>query len=144
MQALGAYLYDRLLPEADAADFRTLFSAVADTITTSLIVEDGLTWLPWELVAPYQHNAPPRCLVDRYDLSRWVDGLGPCCIANLRSARSRWRPTARWALAGPRCLVPCRLQTSAAWRGPKARYMVCICCARWTPPSHRRWYLWRK
>jgi hypothetical protein len=80
--SLGIYLYDRLFPAETAADFRSVFWQAADRIRTWLIVEDvvnhGLNWLPWELVAPYQDNdaAVPRFLGERYYLSRWVDGLG--------------------------------------------------------------------
>jgi hypothetical protein len=76
MLALGTYLFDRLFPTDGAEAFRAAYWQGARQITTWLIVEDGITWLPWELVAPYREEDPPRFLCERYQLSRWVDGLG--------------------------------------------------------------------
>jgi GH25 family lysozyme M1 (1,4-beta-N-acetylmuramidase)/nucleoside phosphorylase/O-acetyl-ADP-ribose deacetylase (regulator of RNase III) len=77
--ALGAYLYDCLFPVGSAEAFRTAFWQAANqhTTWTWLIVEDGLTWLPWELIAPYrlEDNAPPQLLGERCRVGRWIEGL---------------------------------------------------------------------
>ncbi|MFO1432820.1 MAG: SUMF1/EgtB/PvdO family nonheme iron enzyme [Candidatus Competibacteraceae bacterium] len=79
MRSVGTYLFDRLFPTETAGAFRTAFWQAAERLTTWLIIEDGVTWLPWELVAPYQEedDAPIRFLSERYRLGRWVAGLGP-------------------------------------------------------------------
>jgi hypothetical protein len=82
--ALGTYLYDRLFPAGEAAELRELLWQIEELWRdqphppTCLIVEDGLAWLPWELVAPYRpDDGRPRFLCERFQLGRWVDGLGP-------------------------------------------------------------------
>ncbi|MFO1432828.1 MAG: SUMF1/EgtB/PvdO family nonheme iron enzyme [Candidatus Competibacteraceae bacterium] len=79
MRSVGIYLFDRLFPTETAGAFRQALWQAAERLTTWLIIEDGVTWLPWELVAPYQEedDAPIRFLSERYQLGRWVAGLGP-------------------------------------------------------------------
>jgi hypothetical protein len=78
MLSVGMYLFDTLFPVDEAADFRTAFWQAVDKIATWLIVEDGITWLPWELVVPYHdvENGPLTFLSERFNLTRWIDGLG--------------------------------------------------------------------
>jgi hypothetical protein len=78
--SLGAVLYDRLFPKESAAAFRAAYedSALDHPSWTWLIVEDGATWIPWELVAPYHPGvSEPRLLSEHFKLGRWVEGLGP-------------------------------------------------------------------
>ncbi len=83
MLSIGTYLFDRLFPSDSAKDFREIYWKIADRLTTWLVVEDGIvedgvSWLPWELVVPYRAGdmASPHFLGERYQLSRWVEGLG--------------------------------------------------------------------
>jgi formylglycine-generating enzyme required for sulfatase activity len=79
MRSLGTYLFDHLFPAETAADFREALWQAEGRLMTWLIREDGHTWLPWELVVPYraEDNVPLRCLGERYQLSHWIEGLGP-------------------------------------------------------------------
>ncbi|MEC4812328.1 MAG: AAA-like domain-containing protein [Scytonema sp. PMC 1069.18] len=79
MISLGRYLFDILFPAETTADFRNLFWQVADKISTWLIMEEGITWLPWELVVPYSNEHPSQSqyfFCERYQLSHWIQGLG--------------------------------------------------------------------
>ena len=76
--SLGSYFFDLFFPADTAAAFREAFWQICDQISTWLIIEDGITWLPWELVVPYQedHTTPWRFWGEQYRLSRWIQGLG--------------------------------------------------------------------
>jgi|GEM_PF-990366 len=76
--SLGSYFFDLFFPADTAAAFRETFWQIFDQISTWLIIEDGITWLPWELVVPYQedHTTPWRFWGEQYRLSRWIQGLG--------------------------------------------------------------------
>ncbi len=81
MLSLGTYLFDQIFPAEAASAFRSVFWR-ANLLATSwdwLIIHDGFTWLPWELVVPYREDdhAPFGFLCERYRMSQWVDGLGP-------------------------------------------------------------------
>lgn len=79
MRSLGTYLFDHLFPAETAADFREALWQAEGRLMTWLVREDGHTWLPWELFVPYraEDNAPLQCLGERYQLSHWIEGLGP-------------------------------------------------------------------
>ena len=79
MVSVGCFLFDMLFPAETTALLRDAFWQVADQISTWLIIEDGITWLPWELVVPYRDDndtIPQRFLCESYFLSRWIQGLG--------------------------------------------------------------------
>lgn len=79
MTSLSTYLFDWLFPADTTTAFRDAFWQVADQVSTWLIIEDGITWLPWELVVPYRdedNTIPLRFLSERYHLARWIQGLG--------------------------------------------------------------------
>ncbi|NEO33947.1 MAG: tetratricopeptide repeat protein [Symploca sp. SIO3C6] len=78
MISLGIYFFDIFFPSDTATAFREAFWQIFDQISTWLIIEDGITWLPWELVVPYQEDntTPLRFWGERYRLSRWIQGLG--------------------------------------------------------------------
>ncbi|MEH2155399.1 NB-ARC domain-containing protein [Nostoc sp.] len=79
MISVGYFLFDMLLPTETTALLRDAFWQVAEQISTWLIIEDGITWLPWELIVPYRdddYTMPRRFLCERYFLSRWIQGLG--------------------------------------------------------------------
>ncbi|MBM7845945.1 alpha-amylase family glycosyl hydrolase [Herpetosiphon giganteus] len=103
----GTYLYDLLFPLNTAAAFREHFWLNAESITNWLIVEQGNIWLPWELVAPYQDDQAPRFLGERYELSRWIHGLGSImypeivigdlALATYQNTATAHANPARWA-----------------------------------------------
>lgn len=79
MLSFGAYLFDMFFPLDTAASFREIFSQASEQLKTWLVIEDGLTWVPWELmVSPVSDKSvSPRFLGECFQLSRWVNGLGP-------------------------------------------------------------------
>jgi O-acetyl-ADP-ribose deacetylase (regulator of RNase III) len=92
MVAIGSYLYDRLVPREGAGQLRDMIEQVEaarrNRIATPTKPERPLTWLviesgteaslPWELVVPYEANAPgARFLSESWHMSHWVAGLGP-------------------------------------------------------------------
>ncbi len=76
--AFGVYLFDRLFPLDQAAAFHEAYWKAANHLTTWLFVEDGVTWIPWELLVPHrgENNLPLRFLGESFQLSRWIE-LGP-------------------------------------------------------------------
>jgi hypothetical protein len=76
--SLGTYLFDRLFPPETTAAFQETFWQIADRLSTCLILEDGISWLPWELLVPYRPHETESLsfLGERCQLSRWVQGLG--------------------------------------------------------------------
>ena len=80
MKSLGNYLFDLLFPVPATAAFHGAYWRAAEQhgSWTWLVVEDGVTWLPWELVAPYRTGRPDRLrFLGEHRLSRWIGGLGP-------------------------------------------------------------------
>lgn len=78
MLSLGKYLFDKFFPLETASSFRSVLSIVAERLNTWLIVEDGTTWLPWELLAfDWGGTGHPRFLSEHICLGRWVEGKGP-------------------------------------------------------------------
>jgi hypothetical protein len=79
MLSFGRYLFDLLFPSREAAVFRKAYREALPRLTTWLVIEDALTWLPWEIVAPHFADTgdPPYFLCERHRLTRWVEGLGP-------------------------------------------------------------------
>ncbi len=76
--SLGTYLFDRLFPPDKTASFHETFWQIADRLSTCLIVEDEVSWMPWEQLVPYRHDETESLsfLGERCQLSRWVEGLG--------------------------------------------------------------------
>lgn len=76
--SLGTYFFDRLFPTETAAAFHEAYWKAADQLTTWLVVDDGVSWLPWELLVPHRKDSQPplRFLCERFQISRWVE-LGP-------------------------------------------------------------------
>ncbi len=76
---LGKSLFNQLFPSESTGEFCQALWQVAGQLTTWLIRQDEHTWLPWELLVPYRanENAPLYFLGERYQLSRWIEGLGP-------------------------------------------------------------------
>jgi WD40 repeat protein/HEAT repeat protein len=84
--SFGKYLFDLLFPHDKTTLFREAFWKAAGRLKTWLIVEDGVTWLPWELVVPHgdeDDTVPAGFLCERFRLSRWVEGLGPPLYSEL-------------------------------------------------------------
>ncbi len=78
MLSLGTYLFNRLFPTEEAAFFHEALRKAAGRLHTWLIVEDGVTWLPWELlVHDWGDTGQPQFLGEQFCISRWIAGLGP-------------------------------------------------------------------
>jgi hypothetical protein len=73
--SFGTYLFDRLFPADQAAAFREIFWQAAEHLTTWLFVEDGVTWIPWELLVPYRTEALLDPTLPRYGTDRVQERL---------------------------------------------------------------------
>ncbi|NEO33950.1 MAG: hypothetical protein F6K36_26750 [Symploca sp. SIO3C6] len=78
MISLGTYLFNRLFPVNTTTAFHEIFWQATNQLSTWLIIEDGVTWLPWEFIVPYHPDKtePLLFLSEKFQLSRWVEGLG--------------------------------------------------------------------
>jgi|GEM_PF-4744012 len=78
MLSLGTYFFNLLFPANTTTAFHEIFWQAINQLSTWLIIEDGVTWLPWELIVPYHpdNTEPLFFLSEKCQLSRWVEGLG--------------------------------------------------------------------
>ena len=78
MLSLGTYLFNLLFPANTTTAFHEIFWQAINQLSTWLIIEDGITWLPWEFIVPYHPDKtePLFFLSEKCQLSRWVEGLG--------------------------------------------------------------------
>lgn len=78
MLSFGAYIFELFFPVDTTASFREIFRQASEQLKTWLIIEDGLTWVPWELMAApvSDKSISRRFFGERFQLSRWVNGLG--------------------------------------------------------------------
>ena len=77
--SLGHHLFTLLFPVETTPTFHDILDRVTPYITNWLIVEDprmeGFTWIPWELLA-CKEQEQPYFFGERFNLGRWVQGLG--------------------------------------------------------------------
>jgi hypothetical protein len=78
MLSLGTHFFQCLFPREETALFHEALRKAAGRLHTWLIVEDGVTWLPWELLAhDWCGTGQVQFLSERFHVSRWIAGLGP-------------------------------------------------------------------
>ncbi len=78
MLSLGIHFFQRLFPTGETALFHEALRKAAGRLHTWLIVEDGVTWLPWELLAhDWCGTGQVQFLAEQFRISRWIAGLGP-------------------------------------------------------------------
>lgn len=77
LNSIGTQLYDQLFSE----ELKNLWwSALREKVKSILIISDE-TWIPWELIKPYQKDSNGKVteddfLCEKYHLARWLQGKG--------------------------------------------------------------------
>ncbi|MBN1874421.1 MAG: hypothetical protein JXA33_09330 [Anaerolineae bacterium] len=78
MLAMGDYLFNRLFPVETTTPFHEALRQAAGRLHTWLIIDDNVTWLPWEVLAhDWLGTGQPQFLSEQFRVSRWIVGLGP-------------------------------------------------------------------